>query len=252
MSSRLGPRTTRAPAARRVPIATSLWPETSGATQRQQRAQVGREVDVHVADDVARRCAVHAARSARPRPFRAGRAPRRPGGRAASAAATRGVSSVLALSAMTIRHANGSCVGRACRGAGGSSSAARPARCSTGTTTSTSRQVGAARCMSAPPAARSVGVAALAVVEAARARGRGARRRGRAGARQRDGAAGHLDRGHELRCEPTRPSRMPPPAPSVSTQRTRPSATASPSHCARDLALAAGEAAERGDVRPRG
>ena len=49
----LGRRARRASrGARRVPIATSLWPESSGATQRQQRAQVGRQVDVHVADDV--------------------------------------------------------------------------------------------------------------------------------------------------------------------------------------------------------
>ena len=51
MSSRFGPRTTREPCARRVPIARSLWPESSGATSGSSAAQVGREVDVHVGDD---------------------------------------------------------------------------------------------------------------------------------------------------------------------------------------------------------
>ena len=41
----------RAERARRVPIARSLWPESSGATSGSRRAQVGRQVDVHVADD---------------------------------------------------------------------------------------------------------------------------------------------------------------------------------------------------------
>ena len=108
MSSRLRAADDARAGARRVPIATSLWPETSGATQRQQRAQVGREVDVHVGDHV---------RVAR-RPGGAQRAAaallleveerdaRQVGGERARAIA--GVASVLALLAMTIRQENGS------------------------------------------------------------------------------------------------------------------------------------------------
>jgi hypothetical protein len=51
ISSRLGPRTTRAPLARRVPIATSLCPDRSGATSGMSPRRFGRQVDVHVADD---------------------------------------------------------------------------------------------------------------------------------------------------------------------------------------------------------
>ena len=75
--------------------------------EREQAAQVGRQVDVHVAEDAARRCAT------RPRAGRA-RGPcdrcaaaRRPGSSCASACAMAGVASVLALSAMTIRQENG-------------------------------------------------------------------------------------------------------------------------------------------------
>jgi hypothetical protein len=49
MNSRFGPRTTRAPRASRLPIATSEWPETSD--QREQAVEVGGQVDVHVRQD---------------------------------------------------------------------------------------------------------------------------------------------------------------------------------------------------------
>ena len=88
-------------------MARSLWPESSGATSGSRRAQVGREVDVHVADDprvaarpgLAQRAAAALAIEAQQLDAAAARA------RAPRAMA--GVASVLALSAMTIRQENG-------------------------------------------------------------------------------------------------------------------------------------------------
>ena len=80
--------------------------------ERQQRAQVGREVDVHVADDLrvgwpTRR------RAARGRgPCARAAAPRRRRARGRAASAIAGVASVLALSAMTIRQLNGNSASR--------------------------------------------------------------------------------------------------------------------------------------------
>src|SRR5436189_6397395 len=53
MSSRFGQRRTRAPRSSRLPIAMSLWPDTSGATSGEwkERVEVRRQVDVHVRHD---------------------------------------------------------------------------------------------------------------------------------------------------------------------------------------------------------
>ena len=67
MTSRFGPRATREPRASRVPIATSLWPDSSGRDQGEQRVQVGGQVHVHVGQDVGV-AGDQIARSARPRP----------------------------------------------------------------------------------------------------------------------------------------------------------------------------------------
>ena len=51
MTSRLAPRTTRDPWASRVPMATSLCPDTSGATRGSRASRSVRQVHVHVGDD---------------------------------------------------------------------------------------------------------------------------------------------------------------------------------------------------------
>ena len=68
MNSRLAPRTTREPRPSRVPIARSECPRDQRGDQRQQRGEVGRQVDVAVGEHRASEAA-HTARSARPRPF---------------------------------------------------------------------------------------------------------------------------------------------------------------------------------------
>ena len=86
--------------------------ESSGATSGSSAAQVGREVDVHVGDDLGARLADQAARSARPRPFARAAGARRRAARAQPPAAIAGVASVLALSAITIRQVNGNSAAR--------------------------------------------------------------------------------------------------------------------------------------------
>ena len=67
-SSRFGPRVTRDPRARREPIATSLWPESSGASSGSSACRsVDRSTSMYATTRA--RLADHAARSARPRPF---------------------------------------------------------------------------------------------------------------------------------------------------------------------------------------
>ena len=75
--------------------------------ERQQRVEVGREVDVHVGDD-ARRAADHAARSARPRPFWSRCSALTPSSSAARRQAMPHVRSVLALSAIVTATGAGS------------------------------------------------------------------------------------------------------------------------------------------------
>ena len=68
MNSRLGPRVTREPGASRVPIATSLWPVSSGATSGSSaRRSVERSTSMYATTRAALRD--QAVRSARPRPF---------------------------------------------------------------------------------------------------------------------------------------------------------------------------------------
>ena len=88
--------------ASRVPIARSEWPGQQRRDQRQQRGQVGGQVDVHVRQH-RRVGADHAARSARPRPFAQVQHAHTPGSSSASRAAIATVASVLALSATVIR-----------------------------------------------------------------------------------------------------------------------------------------------------
>ena len=54
MSSRLGPRTTRDPRARRVPTERSLCPESTEPTSGRSAGEGGGQVDVHVRDDLGR------------------------------------------------------------------------------------------------------------------------------------------------------------------------------------------------------
>ena len=67
----LAPGTPNHPTSRassREPMATSEWPRQQGSDERQEGVEVGREVDVHVGDDLGV-TPVHAARRARPRPL---------------------------------------------------------------------------------------------------------------------------------------------------------------------------------------
>ena len=101
--------------------------------QRQQRVEVGREVDVHVGDDrgVARRPR-RAQRAAAALLRRGGRRARR-AARAASACGDRpACASVLALSAIVIRHGNGKRVGEVGVQAARRSARGRPPRCRRG------------------------------------------------------------------------------------------------------------------------
>ena len=83
-------------------MARSLWPESSGATQREQRVEVGREIDVHIGDDPRRVLAAHAVRRARPRPLASRRSTCTWSSSWARRVAIAHVPSVLALSAMVI------------------------------------------------------------------------------------------------------------------------------------------------------
>ena len=101
--SRLRPRTTREPGARRVPMATSECPEISGATSGSSAASSVDRSTSRYASTGARDCD-QAARSARPRPFSASRSHCASGSSSASRAAICGVRSVLALSATVMRN----------------------------------------------------------------------------------------------------------------------------------------------------
>jgi len=106
MNSRLGPRVTREPGASRVPIATSLWPVSSGATSGSSaRRSVERSTSMYATTRAMLRD--HAVRSARPRPFCSSRSTSTPASATANDCAISGVASVLALSAIRIRHDTG-------------------------------------------------------------------------------------------------------------------------------------------------
>ena len=77
MSSRLGPRVTRAPPDSRDPIARSLWPDMRGATSGSRAARsVDRSTSMYAR--TAASLADQTVRSARPRPFSAIRTARTP------------------------------------------------------------------------------------------------------------------------------------------------------------------------------
>ena len=106
MISRFGPRTTRDPRANRVPIATSEWPEISGATSGSNAARsVDRSTSMYASTGAGD--PDHTVRSARPRPFAGMRTTATYGSPSARCSATYGVASVLALSAIVIRNAYG-------------------------------------------------------------------------------------------------------------------------------------------------
>ncbi|CAM5628100.1 hypothetical protein SPURM210S_00863 [Streptomyces purpurascens] len=111
MNSRLGPRTTRELRASREPIARSEWPEISGATSGSSALRsVDRSTSMYASTGASE--ADQTARRARPRPFCSSRKRVTSGISAASRAATRGVVSVEALSAIVMRNAYGNVLSR--------------------------------------------------------------------------------------------------------------------------------------------
>ena len=106
MSSRLGPRITRDPRASRVPMATSLWPDNSGATSGSSAFRSVDKSTSMYARTSASLCD-QTARSARPRPGCSMRTARTSSKSRASRSAMAQVPSVLPLSAMVTRAVNG-------------------------------------------------------------------------------------------------------------------------------------------------
>lgn len=106
MNSRFAPRTTREEGASRVPMARSEWPEINGATSGSSALRsVERSTSMYASTGASE--SPHTVRSARPRPFSSSRVLRTPATEAASHAATSGVRSVLALSAIVMRKGYG-------------------------------------------------------------------------------------------------------------------------------------------------
>ena len=107
MTSRFAPRTTRDPRASRVPMATSLWPDSSGATRGSSAFRsVDRSTSMYASTSAS--LADQIACSARPRPGRSRCTARTsPGSAAASDCATAQVPSVLPLSAIVTRAVHG-------------------------------------------------------------------------------------------------------------------------------------------------
>src|ERR1700735_4439538 len=106
MISRRGPRITRAPRASRVPIATSLWPDSSGASNGSSAFRsVDRSTSMYA--KIAASLCDQTERSAPPRPGRSRRTARTPSSSVSKPNAWDHVPSSLALSAIVIRAENG-------------------------------------------------------------------------------------------------------------------------------------------------